>query len=82
MSGCAHCVYDIYMDDLSHYHEQIADAKAKLLDISTREPISAADWPSDELGPMEERAASSEEAKVKAERDLERERSQLDPSLR
>lgn len=82
-SGCAHCTWDIYMDDLSHWHEQIADVKAQLKDIHVREPIPASEWPTELLGPMEEQAViSKDEAKAKAEQELERERAQLDPSLR
>ncbi|KAK4703288.1 hypothetical protein P7C70_g2927, partial [Phenoliferia sp. Uapishka_3] len=85
MSGCAHCVYDIYLSDLEVYHDQLLDARQALL---SKGLINGDDWPP-ELG---ERAAAAEvggaegggegAAKRQAEKALEGVYKTLDPSMR
>ncbi|GAA6064219.1 hypothetical protein JCM10212_003828 [Sporobolomyces blumeae] len=33
MSGCAHCVYDLYLEDLEHFHDLATRAKREVLDL-------------------------------------------------
>ncbi|GAA5993602.1 hypothetical protein JCM10908_000136 [Rhodotorula pacifica] len=57
MSGCATCVYDLYLDDLEHFHSQAREARSKILDLLRAEASSASfappdlsAWPAHELG--------------------------------
>ncbi|GAA5877953.1 hypothetical protein JCM3774_004765 [Rhodotorula dairenensis] len=57
MSGCATCVYDLYLDDLEHFHSQVRDAKRRILDSLRAESarpgvqVDLSGWPERELGP-------------------------------
>lgn len=61
MSGCATCVYDLYLDDLEHFHAQVRDAKRQILEALRAESAKGASggggtvdlsgWPERELGP-------------------------------
>ncbi|KAK4052592.1 hypothetical protein OIO90_004220 [Microbotryomycetes sp. JL221] len=101
-SGCATCVYDIYLESIENWHEQVSASKVQVLDKLRRDAahlvssISTAprDWPEDIFGtwdPQELKQDASnsttstnaiEQAKVKAEKELERTRASLDPALR
>ena len=63
MSGCATCVYDLYLDDLEHFHSQVREAKRQILDTLRAEaaadaagtgngtPVDLSGWPESQLGP-------------------------------
>lgn len=59
MSGCATCVYDLYLDDLEHFHAQARQARTEILDQLRRRrqhrqeeaTTVLAEWPRAELGP-------------------------------
>ena len=75
MSGCAHCVYDIYLEDLELYHDQLAAARAKLA------PLAVADneWPP-ELGSRDVQKGG--DPKEMAERALQESYRLMEPSMR
>lgn len=54
MSGCVHCVYTIYADDLEAYTTALSDARSAL--IKANKPRSA--WP-DVIRDMEEEGKSA-----------------------
>ncbi|GAA5895495.1 hypothetical protein JCM6882_006270 [Rhodosporidiobolus microsporus] len=61
MSGCAHCVYDLYLEDLEVYHSLLSSAKSTVLTRlkslhdrgSPVEEVERGEWP-EELGKREE----------------------------
>lgn len=58
MSGCATCVYDLYLEDLEHYHDALASARKLVVDkLRARRGLGTeawrAAWPA-ELGPVDE----------------------------
>ncbi|GAA5826842.1 hypothetical protein JCM11251_002915 [Rhodosporidiobolus azoricus] len=103
MSGCAHCVYDLYLEDLELYHSLLSSAKSTILirlaSLHDRgqalEEVEKRDWP-EELGKKEEVLAEvarggsgrkggvgeEQEAKQKAQKELEKAREGLDPTMR
>ena len=84
------CVYDIYLEDMQLYHENIAAAKQQILARAKKHSARSRvrlqqEWPVDELGPLldvDDPGGSAMNAKVAAEKELERTRAQLDPALR
>ncbi|GAA5865751.1 hypothetical protein JCM1840_003244 [Sporobolomyces johnsonii] len=95
MSGCAHCVYDLYLEDMEHFHALVSSARSAVLARwRALNPVERARererWPVAELGALEE--AEGEEgkgqgekediARAKAERELDRTRKELDPGMR
>lgn len=76
-SGCARCTYDVYLEDLELYHEDLADAKAKIMVLGE---VRREDWP-EELGEMGG-GGKGEDPKVVAEREAEKMRAGLDPAVR
>ena len=81
MSGCAHCVYDIYLADVEEYHEQLGDARTALL---AKGEISDEEWPR-ELGQKPRAGAGQEKGedpKDMAARALQDSYAKLDPSMR
>ncbi|GAA5840113.1 hypothetical protein JCM5353_008514 [Sporobolomyces roseus] len=88
MSGCAHCVYDLYLEDIEHYHGQIASFKSLILNetlpsLSQEEQeMVRRDWPVEIFGEFGEREREGEGAKEKAERELRETRKALDPATR
>lgn len=92
MSGCAHCIYDIYTDELRDWHSEMSDARSSLLALSP--PLSDKEWRSDVLGerPIAEAGeARQNESQGKgeretpeehAEREVERIIGNLDPSMK
>lgn len=91
-SGCALCVYDIYLEDMQTFHENIANVKQEILLRASKDKhqFTLEEWPEDELGPLEDAMAMAQgditsdplDVKLQAEKELERTRSQLDPALR
>lgn len=79
-SGCAVCVYDLYLEDVQHFHEQLEDARKTVLYKVESQGlvVNVTEWPK-ELGEMEQ---AEKDPKVLAERELERTRKSLDPGLR
>jgi hypothetical protein len=67
MSGCVHCVYTIYAEELETYTQAMIDARAAL----TKSKIPRESWPEDVREKSEE-----EVEKVKVEEGLD-----LDPTL-
>ena len=61
MAGCATCVYDLYLDDLEHFHSQVREAKHQILATLRAEaaaagtgkgtPVDLSGWPESQLGP-------------------------------
>ncbi|BGP19697.1 hypothetical protein JCM10213_001875 [Rhodosporidiobolus nylandii] len=96
MSGCAHCVYDLYLEDLETYHTLLASSRSSIFSLlasrrAQGEPLPAREeWP-EELGPPEEAIKEQGEKqgereekdpKVVAQKELERTREGLDPTMR
>ncbi|GAA5871188.1 hypothetical protein JCM8547_001481 [Rhodosporidiobolus lusitaniae] len=87
MSGCAHCIYDLYLEDLEHFHEVLASSRQKALDQvkNLREGgqlVPTGEWPK-EWGSLEEEGKEKEvDPKEKAKEELERTRQDLDPTMR
>jgi len=88
MSGCAHCVYDLYLEDIEHYHDQLGSFKSLILNetlplLSEEEQeMVRRDWPVEIFGEFGEREREGEGAKEKAERELRETRKALDPATR
>ncbi|KDN47944.1 ABC1-domain-containing protein [Tilletiaria anomala UBC 951] len=49
MSGCARCVYDLYMEDLQDYHEDLTAVRQKLLNAA-EPPLTQWEWDEALLG--------------------------------
>ncbi|BGO95172.1 hypothetical protein NBRC10512_004161 [Rhodotorula toruloides] len=90
MSGCAVCVYDLYLSDLEHFQLSLASArKAIMARLDALPPHEKEqkmkEWP-DELGDKPGEGVVGKEggvdAKKEAEKELERERKTLDPTVR
>ena len=85
MSGCAHCVYDLYLEDVEHFHELVSESKSRILELLPTLPRAEQDqverdWPVEVLGKFGE--GEGESVKEKAERELKEARSALDPATR
>jgi aarF domain-containing kinase len=86
MSGCAHCTYDIYAEDLQDYHSRLASARMQLTQMSP--PVTPEEWRQDLLGdyPYASDGAgapvSQADMRERAERDVDRVISDLDPTMR
>jgi hypothetical protein len=82
-SGCAICVYDLFLEDSQDYHSTLADARAAILSKINSQglTIREQDWPL-ELGSMEDEAEGDEDPKVRAEREFAATKAGLDPTLR
>ncbi|BGP35021.1 hypothetical protein JCM10296v2_006851 [Rhodotorula toruloides] len=90
MSGCAVCVYDLYLSDLEHFQLSLASArKAIMARLDALPPHEKErrmkEWP-EELGDKPGEGVVGKEggvdAKREAEKELERERKTLDPTVR
>ncbi|GAA6023791.1 hypothetical protein JCM10207_001196 [Rhodosporidiobolus poonsookiae] len=87
MSGCAHCVYDLHLEDLEHYHSLVASTRRaglkKLAALPPEEQGRArGGWP-EVWGRLEEGGADGGgDAKERAQRELEETRKGLDPGMR
>ncbi|GAA6009122.1 hypothetical protein JCM11491_005758 [Sporobolomyces phaffii] len=90
MSGCAHCVYDVYLDDVHLYHDRLAQLRPRLVaafrnrNRANDNDDARAQWPSDILGPLDDDDATTplRSAKELAKRALEDARRALDPATR
>lgn len=58
MSGCAHCVYDIYAEDLMSHKQSLKESRDKLMALVP--PIDPADWDVSLLGEMPSSSSSSD----------------------
>lgn len=92
MSGCAHCVYDLYLEDLESYHSLLSTARSAVLsrlkELKEGGQLIPAEgtWP-EELGkPVQEGKEGEGEggkgAEEKAKEELDRVRKDLDPTMR
>jgi len=84
MSGCARCVYDLYAEDLQDYHEDLSEARAKLLNLQP--PIVQAEWNEDLLGKYPDDQgrgrADGGSFKAQADSDVDAVIAGLDPSMK
>jgi hypothetical protein len=69
MSGCVHCVYTIYADDLEIYTESLSSARQALLSAK----VPSSEWP-------EEVRTSEDGAGVKRE-EVKKVESSVDPAM-
>ncbi|GAA5942684.1 oxidoreductase-like domain-containing protein [Sporobolomyces koalae] len=88
MSGCAHCIYDVYLEDLELYHSRLAETRSTLstqiarLSRSDQQRVER-EWPIDILGSFEALGAEAgPDSKRLAQIQLEQARNQLDPATR
>ncbi|GAA5899839.1 Dpc25p [Sporobolomyces salmoneus] len=90
MSGCAHCIYDIYLEELESYHSDLSLSKSSILkklehlDGSQRKEVER-NWPKDALGDFKEfqkGGKGGKGVKETAQRELEKAREGLDPATR
>lgn len=90
MSGCAVCVYDLYLSDLEDFQLSLASARKAIMARLDALPAAEKErrmkeWP-DELGDKPGEGVVGKEggvdAKREAEKELERERKTLDPTVR
>lgn len=87
MSGCAHCAYDIYADDLQDFHAEAVAARAALLALDP--PLAPGEWPAEQLGAMPSPSTGdkatgmpSEQARATAESEVDAVIGGLDPTMR
>lgn len=91
-SGCAVCVYDLYLEDSQFYHSQLSDARDQLTKMFQSNPskFEYKDWP-DELGSFQdfmrdmkqESSMNPEEvSRKKAQAELDKVKESLDPATR
>jgi hypothetical protein len=73
MSGCAVCVYDLYLSSLDDYKKEARDVRAQLRQRS----VPVYEWP-DDLQKQETREASADEEEKKEGLD----ELDLDPSMK
>jgi hypothetical protein len=73
MSGCVHCVYTVYADDLETYTSALSEAKEAL--VKSGRPISS--WP-ETMRSMEKQGKSAGQVGKEAKADM---LSNLDPSM-
>lgn len=88
MSGCAHCAYDIYAEDLEDLHSRLSSVRTQLVRLSP--PVTRDEWRTDLLGDYpsegenakEGAAGSDEEMRQRAQREVDRVISDLDPTMK
>ncbi|KAN0065503.1 hypothetical protein ACQY0O_001340 [Thecaphora frezii] len=82
MSGCAHCAYDIYAEDLEDFHSKLQAVRQRLLALEP--PVTASEWHEDLLGafPSDQSEASGEDARARAEKEVNRAIGDLDPTMK
>ncbi|KAJ1031402.1 hypothetical protein NDA13_001796 [Ustilago tritici] len=91
MSGCAHCAYDIYAEDLEDFHSRLSSVRNQLAQLSP--PVTREEWREDLLGDYPASAESSagaantaasseEDKKERAQREVDRVIGDLDPTMR
>lgn len=83
MSGCAHCAYDIYAEDLEHFHSRLSSVRTQLTQLHP--PVSRDEWRADLLGDYPTGQAgemTDGERKERAQREVDRVISDLDPTMK
>ncbi|GAC98559.1 potential mitochondrial chaperonin [Pseudozyma hubeiensis SY62] len=83
MSGCAHCAYDIYAEDLEDFHSRLSSVRTQLTQLSP--PVTRQEWRQDLLGDYpssDGSAGSKEDMKERAQREVDRVISDLDPTMK
>ena len=82
MSGCAHCAYDIYAEDLQDFHSRLASVRTRLAQLSP--PVTREEWRSDLLGeyPTEDGSGTQEDVQERAQQEVDRVISDLDPTMK
>ncbi|GAA6043507.1 hypothetical protein JCM8097_002247 [Rhodosporidiobolus ruineniae] len=95
MSGCAHCVYDLYLEDLETYHALLSSTRSAVRSaLAAGQPAPPRDeWPELLRGVLDEVEKGGTEGVVQgekregdpkreAQRELEATRKELDPTMR
>ncbi|SJX66231.1 related to ABC1-ubiquinol--cytochrome-c reductase complex assembly protein [Sporisorium reilianum f. sp. reilianum] len=83
MSGCAHCAYDIYAEDLEDFHARLSSVRTQLVQLSPA--VTRDEWRADLLGeyPAEgDGAKGAEDMRERAQREVDRVISDLDPTMK
>ncbi|PWY98904.1 ABC1-domain-containing protein [Testicularia cyperi] len=90
MSGCAHCAYDIYAEDLEDFHGKVSAVRKQLTELDP--PVTEAEWRSDLLGAFPTESSDSggadateadkEGMRERAEREVDRVIGDLDPTMK
>ncbi|KIS69952.1 uncharacterized protein UMAG_02464 [Mycosarcoma maydis] len=84
MSGCAHCAYDIYAEDLQDFHSRLSSVRTQLAQLSP--PVTREEWRQDLLGDYpssdSEAGGSEDDMKERAQREVDRVISDLDPTMK
>ncbi|KAJ1019925.1 hypothetical protein NDA16_004206 [Ustilago loliicola] len=96
MSGCAHCAYDIYAEDLEDFHSRLSTVRTQLTQLSP--PVTREEWREDLLGDYPSSAGrssgdssagaassaeeSEEDMRERAQREVDRVIGDLDPTMR
>ncbi|PWN52381.1 ABC1-domain-containing protein [Violaceomyces palustris] len=82
MSGCAHCAYDIYAEDLESYHEALSSVRRRLLEVEPR--LSEEEWKEELLGkrPSGGDEDGGTDSKLRADREVDEVIGNLDPTMK
>ena len=89
MSGCAHCAYDIYAEDLEDFHSRLSSVRTQLTQLEP--PVTRDEWRADLLGEYPSSSTDSESGKAgsgdddvkeRAQREVDRVIGDLDPTMR
>lgn len=93
MSGCAHCAYDIYAEDLEDFHSRLSSVRTQLAQLSPA--VTRDEWRTDLLGDYPSAspsdgsvstgagsAESEHELRERAQREVDRVIGDLDPTMR
>ncbi|SPO32416.1 related to ABC1 - ubiquinol--cytochrome-c reductase complex assembly protein [Ustilago trichophora] len=82
MSGCAHCAYDIYAEDLEDFHARLSSVRTQLSQLEPR--VKREEWRSDLLGefPEDVEEGDNEDMKERAQKEVDRVIGDLDPTMR
>jgi aarF domain-containing kinase len=67
MSGCAHCVYDIYADELMNFNEEIEKGKKMLKSLEV--PVET--WPEELRGETIDREVDSKRSGQEADEQVD-----------
>lgn len=75
--------YDLYLEDLQHYHSLLSDAKSAIqaLEAKRGELVPAEEWPP-EFGAREAPPADGDKVEDQAKAELKRAREALPPAMR
>uniref|UniRef100_V5EUY1 ABC1 atypical kinase-like domain-containing protein n=2 Tax=Kalmanozyma brasiliensis (strain GHG001) TaxID=1365824 RepID=V5EUY1_KALBG len=83
MSGCAHCAYDIYAEDLEDFHSRLSSVRTQLTQLHP--PVSKDEWRTDLLGDYPIAGGNAEtdkERKERAQQEVDRVIGDLDPTMK